>query len=150
MHYLIMGQHQNIILTVSVAHGESHLVMVIFSEIWIQLHILQEIIHPAHIPLKSKAQPAIIHIFGHTRPCGRFLRNDHRAVSPAMNDGIQVLKEPDSIQVFISAILVRKPLSVLLSIVKIQHRSNRIYTQPINMILSQPEQGVGNEKISHL
>ena len=88
MHHLIMGQHQNIILTVSVAHGESHLVMVIFSEIWIQLHILQEIIHPAHIPLKSKAQPAIIHVFGHTRPCGRLLRDQQAALDFFLEDAV--------------------------------------------------------------
>ena len=55
MYHFIMRQWQNIILTVVIAHGKGHGVMIAFAVQRIQLHILAEIMHPAHIPLEGKS-----------------------------------------------------------------------------------------------
>ena len=54
MHDLIMGEHENVILGERIRHGESHLVVIIFSEIRIQLHVIQEVMHPSHIPFHGE------------------------------------------------------------------------------------------------
>ena len=68
MHHLIMGQRQNIIFSTVVAHGKGHGIMIVFTEIGIQLHVFTEIMHPAHIPLKAEVQAAFINRPRHHRP----------------------------------------------------------------------------------
>ena len=54
MYHFIMRQYQDIILTVCITHGKCHQMMIILTEIWIQLHIFREIVHPSHIPLQAE------------------------------------------------------------------------------------------------
>ena len=70
MNDLVVGQRQDIILTGGVGDAECHLIVVEFSEIWIQFHVLQEIMHPAHVPLEGEAQAALFWIVGDKWPCG--------------------------------------------------------------------------------
>ena len=54
MHNLVMREYQDIILAECIGHGECHLVVIKLAEIRIQLHVLQKIMHPSHVPLKGK------------------------------------------------------------------------------------------------
>ena len=76
MNHFVMRKDQDKVLAVGIGYGEGHLIMVIFSEIRIQLHILQEVMHPSHIPFQAEAQAAVLGIAGDQRPCRRFL-GDH-------------------------------------------------------------------------
>ena len=49
----------------------------------IQLHIIQEIMHPAHVPLIGKTKPVILRCRRYLRPCGRFLCNDDGSILPS-------------------------------------------------------------------
>ena len=57
-----MGKYQNKVLAVKVGETEGHLMVIKFAEVWVQLHILQEIVHPAHVPFKGEAQPALLRV----------------------------------------------------------------------------------------
>ena len=73
MDNLVMRKDQDKVLAVSVSNREGHLIMVIFSEIRIQFHVLQEVMHPSHIPFQAEAQAAVLGISGNQRPgCGFF------------------------------------------------------------------------------
>ena len=76
MDHLVMGQGQDVVFTGGIGDPEGHLVMVEFSEIWIQFHIFQKIVHPSHIPLEGKAQAAFLRRLCDAGPCGGFL-SDH-------------------------------------------------------------------------
>ena len=78
---LVMGQHQDIFFTGKICESERHLVVVVFAEIRVQLHVLQEIVHPSHIPLKGKAKTLVLRFPGDFRPCGGLFRDDNGAVS---------------------------------------------------------------------
>ena len=45
MHHLVVGQHQDKILTVKVGQAEGHLVVVELAEVRVKLHVFQEIVH---------------------------------------------------------------------------------------------------------
>ena len=47
----------------------------VMAEIRVALHVIEEIIHPAHIPLEVKAESSVILIAGDLRP-GRGLFSD--------------------------------------------------------------------------
>ena len=85
MNDFIVGEYQDKVFAVKVGKTEGHLVVVEFAEVRVQLHILQEIVHPAHVPLEGKAQSAFLRIVGDKRPCGGFLSNDHGTVT-ALHD----------------------------------------------------------------
>ena len=70
MDNFIMGEYQNKVFTVKVSEAEGHLVVVEFAEVRVQLHVLQEIMHPAHVPLEGEAQAALFWIVGDKWPCG--------------------------------------------------------------------------------
>lgn len=55
MYHFVMRQGQNVVLTVIVAHGKGHSVMIALTIQRIQLHVFTEIMHPAHIPFKGEA-----------------------------------------------------------------------------------------------
>ncbi len=150
MHHLIMGQNQNIVLTVGIGHGKGHEVMGSFAEIRVQLHIFQEIIHPAHIPLERKSQAVPFRLIRHLRPGGGFLRNHHHAGVASPQAGIEMLKELNRFQILISSVFIGHPLPVLLAVVQIEHGSHGVYPQPVHMILFHPEQRIGYEEIFHL
>ena len=49
-----------------------------------------------------------------------------------------------------SAIDIGDPLSVILSIVQIQHRCHRVHPDSVSMVLLCPEQRIGNQEVRHL
>ena len=59
-----------------------------------------------------------------------------------------MLEEVNRLQILIAAILVGNPLSVLLAIIKIEHRRYRIYSQAVHMELLDPKQRIRYQKVS--
>ena len=107
--HLVMGDHQDVFLAVGVGHGECHLVMVVFAEIGIQLHVLQEVVHPSHVPLQGESQAVVLRLAGNLRPCGGFLGDHHCSVIPSQIHCIQVLEELNRFKVLIVAVFIGNP-----------------------------------------
>ena len=128
MDNFIVGKNKNELLRICIGHTECHLVVVEFAEIWIQFHVIQEVMHPAHVPLVCKAKTVIFRCFRDLRPCCGFFRYNKCTVFSATDQGIQMLEEFHGIQVSIAAIFVGNPLTILTAIVQIQHGCNCIYS----------------------
>ena len=124
--------------------------MIEFSEIRVKLHIFQEIVHPAHIPLQGKSKSVLFCLSCYLRPCCRFLCYHHRSVISSQNYGIQMFEKFNSLQILIFSILICHPFSVFFSIIKIKHRSNCIYTKTIYVTLLHPEKRIRNKEVFHL
>ena len=110
----------------------------VMAEIRVALHVIEEIIHPAHIPLEVKAESSVILIAGNLRPCRGFLRDQDCALCVPCKDGIQVFQEFHRLQVLISAVHVRDPLARVLSIIKIQHGCHSVHPDPVGVKLLRP------------
>ena len=76
MHHLVVADGQHKVFAKSVEKAKSNAVVVALAEQWIQAHIPEHIVHPAHIPLKVKAQAAYIRGHGDHGPSRGFL-GDH-------------------------------------------------------------------------
>lgn len=110
---LIVREHQNVVLGKCIGHAEGHLVMVVFAEVWIELHVIEEVMHPSHVPFVGEMQAAVLYASRYLRPrCGLLGDHDDTFVSSA-HQGIQVFEELDGFEIFISAVLVRHPLARL-------------------------------------
>ena len=64
-----MRKRQDIIFTFIIGHGKRKGVMVVLSEIGVQFHVLAEIVHPSHVPLKGKAKAVVLYLPRYLRPC---------------------------------------------------------------------------------
>ena len=147
---LIVGEYQAVLLRVRVGHRKGHPVVVELTEIRIQLHVLNEVMHPSHIPLHGESQAVILRNIRHLRPCGGFLGDHHDPGMLAAHHRIQVLKELDRLEVFISAILSRDPFPIPASVIEIENRSNSIHAQTVNMELLDPEQCISDQEVLYL
>ena len=108
---LIVREHQNVVLGKCIGHAEGHLVMVVFAEVWIELHVIEEVMHPSHVPFVGEMQAAVLYASRYLRPrCGLLGNHDDTFVSSA-HQGIQVFEELDGFEIFISAVLVPHPMA---------------------------------------
>ena len=73
--HLVVRKYQDELLAVGIEHAEGQLPVVVMAEIRIALHVIQEIVHPAHVPLEVESKSAIVLITGDLRP-GRGLFSD--------------------------------------------------------------------------
>ena len=147
---LVVRNTEQEFLTVGIDHREGKLIMMSAAEHRIVFHILDEVIHPSHIPFIVKAKTVVLQIPGDLRPCGGFLGNQHRVRNLFFEDTVQVFQEIDRFQVFIAAVNVCNPLAVLFSIVQIKHGGNRIHPDAVCVVFFRPEQRVCDQEIGHL
>ena len=144
MHYLIMRQYQNELLRERIGHGECHLVVVIASEIRVELHIIKKIMHPAHIPFQAEAKTAVLWLACHLRPRRRFLSDHHYARISSADDAVQMTEKLDRLQIFVFSVFIRHPLSIRASVIQIQHRSHSVYAQTVDVEMLHPVKRVCN------
>ena len=120
--------------------------MVELAEIGIQLDVVADVVHPAHVPLEVEAQPPLVHRVGDLGPGGGLL-SDHQHVGMGREDGgVQLLEELDGLQVLIPAVDVGHPGPVLSAVVQIEHGGHRVYPQAVHVVLLQPEHGRGEQE----
>ena len=143
-----MGQYKNIFFTVGIHHTEQQLIVSTLAEQRIHGHIFQEIVHPAHIPLIIKSETASVHIACHHRISRRFLGYHLNIRVAFLHNRIEMFQKFNGFQILLAAINIRAPFTILSSIVQIEHRSHRIHTQSVNVILFNPIQCIGNEEVA--
>ena len=150
MHDLIVRKGQNKVLAVRIDHTERQLTVVMGTEDRIELHIIKEIIHPAHVPLIIKAKSALFYRRRHLRPCSRLLCYQKRTVRILFINRIQMLEKFNCLEILIATVNICYPLTVVLAIVKIQHRSDRVHPDTVCMVYIFPEQCIGNQEVRYL
>ena len=106
--------------------------------------------HPAHVPLEAEAEPAQIGGPGDHGPGGGFLGDGEHAREHAVHHLVGLAQEADRRQVLPAAVLVGHPLPVLARVVEIEHGGHGVHAQPVDVVLVDPEQGVGDEEGAHL
>ena len=150
MNDLVVGQRQDIILTGGVGDSECHLIVVEFSEIWIQFHVLQEIMHPAHVPLEGEAETSLFRRFCDTRPCSGLLSDHHGTGEMSGEDTVQMAEELDGFEVLVLAVLIRNPVSIAAAVIQVQHGRDGIYAETVNMEVLYPVEGVSDQEVFDL
>ncbi len=70
--------------------------------------------------------------------------------SLAVDDLVELLEEGDRVQVLAAPELVGDPLAGAARVVEVQHRGHGVDPDPVDVVLAQPEQGVGDEEVADL
>ena len=100
--------------------------------------------------LNPKPSPAWLGRRGHAGEARRLL-GDHRDAGVALvGGGVDLLQEPDRLEVLATAVDVRRPLAVLARVVEVEHRGHGVDPQPVDVELLEPVQRVRDEEVAHL
>ena len=133
-----------------IEHAESQLVVVIAAEQAVLGHVAEGVVHPAHVPLEAEAEAAQIGGPGNHGPGGGLLGDGHDPREHAVHHLVGLAQETDRRQVLPAAVFVGDPLPILARVVEVEHGGHGVHAQPVDMVLVDPEQGVGDEKGAHL
>ena len=145
-----MRDRQDIVLREAVEERERQLVVVERAVDRVKRHILEHVVHPAHVPLEVEAQSADVGGLGHERPRGGLLR-DHQHVGVLGKDRfVQVTEELDRLQILVAAVDVRRPFAVAAVVVQIEHGRHGIHAQTVQMELVQPVVRAGDQERAYL
>ena len=150
MHHLIVREHEHIVLAREIGEAEGHLVVVVAPEVGIQLHVLEEVMHPAHVPLEGETETVVLRTMCDHGPGRALLGNDHAAVLPPGDHGIQVLEELNRLEVLVAAVFVRAPLTALSAVVQIEHRCDGIDPESVYMVFVHPVERIRNQEVLDL
>ena len=150
VHDFVVRQRQYEVLSPRIHLAKGQLVVLKLAVDRLLFDVGQAVVHPAHVPLHRETQPAQFDRARHRRPRGRLFRDGQYAGETTVHFGVHFAQEMNGLDVLAPAVLVRQPFAVLARIVQIQHRCDRIDTQPVDVKFVQPVQRVGHQKIAHL
>ncbi len=95
----------------------------------IERDVAQRVVHPAHVPLEVKAEPAEVRRLCHARKRRRLLGEGHGTRVIATDRRVQLAQEIDGFEIFATAEAVRNPLARVAAVIEIQHRGDCIHSQ---------------------
>ena len=150
VHHLVMAERQHEILGEGVEQAEGQLVVMESAEHGIERHVVERVVHPAHVPLEAEAEAAFMRGARDARPGGRLLGDRHRAGMLAISQLVGGLQETDRLVVLVAAIGIGQPLARLAGIIEIEHRGDGIDAQTVDMVAVEPVERAGGEEVSHL
>ena len=114
-----MREGQNEIFGEGVDEAEGNLVVMVVAVYGILRHVVQHVVHPAHIPLQTEAEPSEINGARHLRPGGGFFCNHHRIGVGAVDVFVQRAQEMNRVEVFFSAETIGYPLAFAAAVIEI-------------------------------
>ncbi len=148
--HLIVGERQDKILAVGIHHGKGEPVVVILTMNGLLPEVQKGVVHPSHVPFEAETKAPKVGRGADPGP-GRGLFSHGKAVrKKAVDRFVQLPEKIDRLHILVSAVAVGDPLSPHLAVVQIEHGRHGIDPEPVNMVLVQPEQGIGDEKIANL
>ena len=112
------------------------------------VHVAQGVVHPAHVPLQAEPQAAEIRGPRDAGQGGRFFGDRQHAGILQVGLVVQFLEERDGLEVFAAAELVGDPLAFLAAVVEIEHRGHGVDAHAVDVVLVEPEQGVGEQEVA--
>src|SRR5690606_41915238 len=98
-----MTERQNEVLGKSIDEAEGELAVVVAAMDGIAAHIIEAVVHPAHVPLVAEAEAAIMNGARDARPGGRFLGDRGGPGILAEQLGVQLAQEGDRLEILVAA-----------------------------------------------
>ena len=148
--HLVMGERQDEVLAEGVDQAEGQLVVMVLAIDRVLADVAQRVVHPAHVPFVAEAEAAEIGRQRHARPGGQFLGHRRRALGLGVGELVEAPQERDRVEVLVAAVDVGDPLARLPRVVEVEHRGDRIDAQAVDVVVPEPEQGVGQQEVRDL
>ena len=109
------------------------------------LHVREEVVHPAHVPLVMETEAAAFGGPCDARETRGFFGDENRMGGKTSHDAVQVLEKFQSVVVDVAAVLVGGEVAAP-AIVQIQHGGNGVHPDAVHMVLLKEQAGGGDQK----
>ena len=154
VHHFVVRERQHKVFAEGVHQPKRQQVLVVAAVHRVELHVVQRVVHPAHIPFEVKAQATAGQI-GRRRAAhageGGGLFGNHQRAGPLHADlVVQAAQEFHGLQVFAPAVAVGYPLAGATAVVAVEHGRHGVHPQAVNAKTLQPVEGVADQKVAHL
>ena len=147
VHDLVVAQRADEVLGKGVHDGEREQPVVAGAPRKIGLHVVQGVVHPAHIPLVVEAQAAVLRRVGHERPRGGLLGHHHHVREVGLHGAVDLADKRAGIQVLLGSVLVELLLTRIVDAkVEVQHAGHAVHANAVNVEVLEPIQHVGDQE----
>ena len=144
---LVVAQRADKVLGKGVHDGEREQAVVAGAPRKIGLHVVQGVVHPAHVPLVVEAQAAVLRRIGHERPRGGLLGHHHHVGVVRLHGAVDLADKSAGVQVLLRTVLVEFLLTgVVDAKVEVQHAGHTVHANAIYVEVLEPVQHVGNQE----
>ena len=148
VHDLVVRQRQDEILGVGIGHREGQVVVAALAPERVERHILQHVVHPAHVPFEEEAEAAVVIGLGDHREGRGFLRRRDRVAPHGKHRAVQLAQEGNGLEIFASAEFIRPEIAA--AVVQIEHGGHGVDPQAVDVVLLEPVDRVGDQEGLHL
>ena len=147
VHDLVVAQRANEVLGKGVHDGEREQPVVAGTPRKIGLHVVQGVVHPAHVPLVVEAQAAVLRRVGHERPRGGLLGHHHHVGVMGLYGAVDLTNKRAGVQVLLGTVLVELLLARIVDAkVEVQHAGNAVHANAVHVEVLDPVQHVGDQE----
>jgi len=144
----VMGERQDEVLGERIKKTKGQLVVVIVAVDRVFAEVFERVMHPSHVPLHRETKTAGPGGPRHLGPGGRFFCHDEAAGALLMGDRIELFKESDGLEIFVTAIFVGDPVAGLPRIVEIEHGGDRIDPKAIEVEFLKPKKRAADQEVA--
>ena len=113
-------------------------------------HVVENVVHPAHVPLVVKAQATHRRRATDRGPGGGFFGIGGGARTFLAEYLVHAAQEMYSLKIFAAAEDVGDPFAMLATVIAIEHRSDGVDAQTVDPIVLNPEQRIADEIVENL
>ena len=147
VHDLVVAQRANKVFGKGVHDGEREQPVVAGAPRKIGLHVVQGVVHPAHIPLVVEAQTAVLWRIGHERPRGGLLGHHHHVGEVGLHGAVDLTDKRAGVQVLLGTVLVELLLAGIVDAkVEVQHAGHAVHANAVHVEGLEPVQHVGDQE----
>ncbi len=148
--HLVVRNGKDIIFGKSVKERKRDIVVIVFAVDGVERHVMEHVVHPAHIPFVIEAQPPAVSGARNHGPRGRLLRDHHHLRRNREHRLVELLQERDGLQVLPAAVLVRDPFAFLAAVIQVEHGGHGVRADSVDVVFFQPENRAGNQEADDL
>ena len=121
VHDLVMRQRQHEVFGEGVDETEGHFVVVVAAMDGIERHVVERIVHPAHVPFETEPEAAFGNGMGDAAPGRRFLGDRQGVRADIAECFVESFQEGDGVAVVVGPVLVGRPGAGFPGIVEVEH-----------------------------
>ena len=123
---------------------KGELVVFVFAMDGVLGKIFQRVVHPAHVPFEAEAEAAEIGGARDGGPGSGFFGDGEDAGKFAVSDFVHALDEINGVEIFAAAELIGDPFAGFAGVVEIEHGSDGVHAEAVDVIFVEPEESVGD------
>ena len=147
VHNLVVAERTNKVLGKGVHDGKREQAVVAGAPRKIGLHVVQGVVHPAHVPLVVETQAAVLRRVGHERPRSGLLGHHHHVREVGLHGAVDLTDKRAGVQVLLSSVLVELLLARIVDTkVEVQHAGHAVHANAVHVEVFEPIQHVGDKE----